>query len=77
MASGWKGTIVWLVIFAAVLAAVLWFVRERERSCAESCSANGYAAYEYKGFSGSGRYSLRPDACTCTNAGASPAAPAK
>ena len=72
---------VFAVAFVVIFVLASWYVRERERSCAESCHLKGFAGYEYKGFSGgvSGRWtaSLRSDSCTCTSAAGSSASPAK
>ncbi len=56
-----------LVIFAGVFMVALWIVHERELACAGRCSVKGYMNYEYKGFSGAGRTSLKSDICTCIN----------
>ena len=68
-----------LAVFVVVFVLASWFVRERERSCAESCGLKGFAGYEYKGFSGgAGRLAaLRSDTCTCTNVGGLSVSPAK
>jgi hypothetical protein len=62
--------LMWLVVFAIIFTLALWFVRERERACAERCSLEGFAQYKYKGFSG--RRYLTLDSCTCTNVGGVP-----
>jgi len=79
---GWRWNkilTVWFAIFVLVFAVASWFVHAREHSCPKSCNLKGFAAYEYKGFSGGGGRSgnLYPDSCTCTNVGGLSAAPAK
>jgi hypothetical protein len=69
-----RAALMWLLVFAIIFMLALWFVRARERACAEGCSLKGFAQYEYKGFSGGGsrRGNLYPDSCTCTNVGGIP-----
>jgi hypothetical protein len=70
--KGWgRAVTAFLMVFLAILAGASWVVRDRERSCAESCNLKGYATYRYEGCSGAGRL-LRADRCTCMNAAGSP-----
>jgi len=54
-------------IFAAIFAIALRVANDREKACAKICIENGYVVYEYKGFSGNSRKSVKPDVCTCSN----------
>ena len=62
-----------LTIFAILVIGAQWIIDKRESACAERCKAIGCIAYEYQGFSGSGRWAssvrgILPDACICRKA---------
>jgi len=56
-----------VLVVAVVFAGSYFVVAYRERACADHCLATGHAGYEYEGFSGSGRFTLRGDSCKCSN----------
>jgi hypothetical protein len=56
---------IWVVLLA-LLGALCWmFLTYREEECAQTCLAQGKKGYQYQGFTGYGRRSLRADVCTC------------
>lgn len=55
-----------LTIFVIVFVFASLLMRELEESCSETCSAQGYSAYEYTIYSGAGHFNLGPDSCTCS-----------
>jgi len=58
-----------VLALAVVFAASYFVVTHRERACADHCRVTGHAGYEYQGFGGSGRFTLRGDSCKCSNIG--------
>ena len=59
---------IFVIVIVGIFAVAMWVVNDREKACAKKCVEKGYAAYDYKGFSGGGiRSSIKPDVCTCTS----------